>query len=58
MGCTISLKNASSEFHDLSSKVLIKNETIEIIQDSWKKYNEANTLAEHGINMVIRYFKK
>jgi hypothetical protein len=58
MGCNLSNlsgKNRYSEKQNSSSNSAIKKETIEIIQDSWKKYNEVNTLAEHGINMVIRY---
>ena len=57
MGCHLSLKNNSQNYKKEAenAEVVIKKETIDIIQDSWKKYSAANTLAEHGINMVIRY---
>jgi hypothetical protein len=46
MGCKTSIES--------QSVVVLDKDTILTIQDSWKKFTDANTLAEHGINMVIR----
>ena len=56
MGCSNSTESkSSSKDPPLMNKVIIKKETVYIIQNSWKIFSDVNSLAEHGINMVIRY---
>ena len=56
MGCSNSSESkSSSKDPPLMNKVIIKKETVYIIQNSWKIFSDVNSLAEHGINMVIRY---
>lgn len=48
MGCNSSV--------ELCETTAISKETINIVQESWKTFTDINTLAEHGTNMVIRWF--
>ena len=62
MGCSKSIELASSKLknsnngnnNENSNNGIFKKETIDVIQDSWKKFNDKNTLVEHGLSMIVR----